>query len=86
MRDFPVVSLTLATLRLAELGFFGFAMIRRVTTPFLCGEVSRSGDLDFSCFFGTLFARIDWLIVRNEVGEAWKERLCFISEAAKLGC
>jgi len=50
------------------------AMMRRVTTPLRCGLVIRSGDLDFSCFFGILFARIDWLMVRGAIGVAWKDR------------
>lgn len=68
------MSFTRATFRLAELGFLGVAMMRRVTTPLRCGLVIRSGDLDFSCFFGTLFARIDWLMVRGAIGVAWKDR------------
>jgi hypothetical protein len=74
IRDFPVDNFTRATFRLAELGFLGVAMMRRVTTPLRCGEVSSSGDLDFTCFLGTLFARIDWFMVRSAAGVAWKER------------
>lgn len=78
MRDFPVVSLTRATFRLAELGFLGFAMMSWVTTPFLWGHPSNKGDLTLFCFLGILFALIDWFIVRNAVAEAWKERFCRI--------
>ena len=67
MRDFPVVSFTRATFRLAELGFLGLAIIRRVTTPLRCGLVSRSGDFDLTCFLGTRRARMDWLTVRKVV-------------------
>lgn len=70
MQDFPVVSLTRATFRLAELGFLGVAMIRRVTTPLRWGETSSKGDFDWTCFLGILFARIDWFIVRMVVGVA----------------
>ena len=71
-----MVSFTRATFRLAELGFLGLAMMRPVTTPLRCGLVIRRGDLDFSCFLGILFARIDWLIVREAIGVTWNERAC----------
>jgi hypothetical protein len=69
------VSFTRATFRLAELGFFGLAIISCVTTPFRCGQFSNSGDLTFPCFLGMRFARMDWLMVLNAMEEAWKDRL-----------
>ena len=77
------MSFTRATFRLAELGFFGLAIISCVTTPFRCGQASSNGDLTLPCFFGTLFARMDWLIVLNVVGETWKERLESKDDEAK---
>lgn len=41
----PFESLTRAAFLLAELGFLGFKIITRRTTPFLKGQPSRSGDL-----------------------------------------
>lgn len=49
-------------------------MIRRVTTPLRWGHVSSRGDFDLTCFLETLFARMDWFMVRSAVGVAWKER------------
>ena len=44
MIEFPLVNLTRATFRLAELGFFGFMMKIWVQTPFFWGQMSRRGD------------------------------------------
>jgi hypothetical protein len=42
------VSLTRATLRSAEFGFFGVAVNTRKQTPRRCGHEIKSGDLDFT--------------------------------------
>lgn len=70
----PFVNLTRATLRLAELGFFGFAMKIWLMTPLRCGLVSRSGALDRFFFFCTFLVRMRWFSVMREGGEAWKAR------------
>jgi hypothetical protein len=57
MSDLPVDSLTRATLRLAEFGFFGLAMNICEQTPLRCGLVLSRGDLDFSIFC-SFFRRI----------------------------
>ena len=41
----PLVNLTLATLRIAELGFLGVVVYTLVQTPLLCGQESNAGDL-----------------------------------------
>jgi len=51
---FPFDNLTLAILRLAELGFLGFVIIKRVQTPFRWGQTSSKGDFIFSTFLGLL--------------------------------
>ncbi|GGH34608.1 hypothetical protein GCM10011364_00550 [Mangrovimonas yunxiaonensis] len=43
----PFVNLTLATLRIAEFGFFGVVVYTRVQTPRLCGHESKAADLLF---------------------------------------
>jgi hypothetical protein len=43
----PFVNLTRATLRIAELGFFGVVVYTRVQTPRLCGQEFRAADLLF---------------------------------------
>src|SRR5262249_5203171 len=43
----PFVSLTLATLRRAELGLRGVIVYTRVHTPRFCGELSSAPDFDF---------------------------------------
>jgi hypothetical protein len=45
----PVVNLTLATLRKAELGFFGVIVRTCKHTPRLCGQAFKAGDLLFLC-------------------------------------
>lgn len=81
MRDLPVDSLTLATFRLAELGFLGVLMSRRVTTPFFCGQASSRGERTFADFFGVRLARMDWLMVRCAAGVGWKDRCCCCARA-----
>jgi hypothetical protein len=70
-RTLPDVSLTRATLRLAELGFFGFAMNTCMTMPFRWGLLSRRGALD-KAFFGGRLQRIAWLSVLSTGAEEWK--------------
>ena len=41
----PLESLTRATFRTAEFGFFGFIVKTREQTPFFCGQFWRSGEL-----------------------------------------
>ena len=69
----PLLSLTRATLRLAELGFFGFAMKMLLTTPLFCGLLCSSGDVGIFLRF-LCFRRVDWLSVTNAGGEAWNAR------------
>jgi hypothetical protein len=45
------VSLTLATLRMAEFGFFGVVVKTRVHTPLFWGHLSKAGDFPLY-FFG----------------------------------
>ncbi|AHJ27398.1 hypothetical protein NSP_10560 [Nodularia spumigena CCY9414] len=47
MTSNPDVSLTLATLRRAELGFLGVVVYTLVQTPRRCGHCFRAGDLVF---------------------------------------
>src|SRR5580704_13120470 len=58
----PFVSRTLATLRMAELGFFGVRVMTWMQTPRRKGEFSKAGDLDL---YLTLVRplRTNWLIV-----------------------
>jgi hypothetical protein len=70
---FPVVSLTLAAFRLAELGFLGFMMMTCETTPLRCGFCTKSGERTF-LVSGLGFLRTAWFSVPNDVAEAWKER------------
>ena len=46
----PLVSLTRATLRRAEFGFFGVVVYTRVHTPRRCGEPLSAGVLPFLGF------------------------------------
>ena len=43
----PLVSRTRATLRSAELGFFGVVVYTRMQTPRFCGLPPMAGVLDF---------------------------------------
>jgi hypothetical protein len=56
MTVLPVLSLTLATLRFEELGFFGAMVNTCEQTPLRCGELLSNGDFDKSDFlsFGGL--------------------------------
>ena len=68
-----MVSLTRAILRLAELGFLGFAMTTWLMTPFLCVLPSRSGDLEaFPRFL--YFLRVAWFSVAAAGSVGWKAR------------
>src|SRR5438132_1298217 len=58
----PEVSRTRATLRSAELGFFGVVVKTRVHTPRRCGEPLRAGVLVFSAFDSRPL-RTSWAIV-----------------------
>jgi hypothetical protein len=40
-----LVKRTLATLRIAEFGFFGVVVYTRTQTPRLCGQESKAADL-----------------------------------------
>lgn len=80
----PVVSLTFATLRLAELGFFGFAMKIWLTTPFFCVFPSSSGDLDALIFLGAL-RRVAWFKVAEAGRDGWNARDRGKAGRARLG-
>ena len=58
----PLVSRTRATLRNAELGFFGVVVYTRVQTPRRCGHDFNAGAVDLVTFFLRPL-RINWLIV-----------------------
>jgi hypothetical protein len=45
MTSKPLVRRTLATLRKAELGFFGVVVYTRVHTPRFCGHAAKAGTL-----------------------------------------
>ena len=60
-----LVSLTRATLRMAEFGFLGVVVNTRVQTPRFCGQESRAGDL-LLYFLGVRPFRTSWLTVGNE--------------------
>jgi hypothetical protein len=53
----PLVSLTLAILRRAELGFLGVVVFTCVQTPLRCGQLFNAGDFVF-----TVAARRSWRI------------------------
>ena len=46
MTSYPLVSRTLATLRMAELGFLGVRVMTWMQTPRRKGELFNAGDLD----------------------------------------
>ena len=60
---FPLLSLTLATLRSPELGFFGFVIPTRTQTPFSSGWSFMAGDVGFRARCSTLHPRRTWLYV-----------------------
>ena len=62
MTSKPFVRRTLATLRRAELGFFGVLVITCRQTPRRCGQFASAGDLDLSAF-GRRPCRTSWLMV-----------------------
>jgi hypothetical protein len=60
--SYPLVSLTRATLRNAEFGFFGVVVYTRVQTPRFWGLASSAGALRFFSTFSRP-RRTSWLIV-----------------------
>src|SRR3954466_8216132 len=75
----PFVSLTRATLRSAEFGFFGVVVYTRVQTPRFCGLFRIAGDLLlFSSVWRPL--RTSWLIVGIRVQNLERRK-----NAAKAG-
>src|SRR5690242_11425472 len=62
----PVVSRTRATLRNAELGFFGVCVKTRVQTPRRCGEPFSAGVFVFSALVSRPL-RTSWAIVGTRV-------------------
>jgi hypothetical protein len=60
--SYPLVKRTLATLRSAELGFFGVRVITCTQTPRRWGQSVRAGDFDFTAIFLRPFLT-SWLIV-----------------------
>lgn len=58
----PLISLTRATLRRAELGFLGVVVYTLVQTPRFCGHSFKAGAVDF-LVISSLPLRISWLIV-----------------------
>lgn len=65
MTSKPFVRRTFATLRSAELGFFGVRVITCVQTPRRKGQLVRAGDLDFTLIFLRPFLT-SWLMVGIE--------------------
>jgi hypothetical protein len=53
---------TLATLRNAELGFFGVVVYTLVQTPRFCGQHFKAGAVDLSLLL-SLPMRINWFMV-----------------------
>jgi hypothetical protein len=51
----PLVNLTRAILRKAELGFLGVIVRTCTQTPLLWGQDFRAGDLDFLCLLDLPF-------------------------------
>src|SRR5437667_3662385 len=62
MTSYPLVSRTLATLRMAELGFLGVRVMTWRQTPRRNGAFSKAGDLDLRFNLFRPF-RPSWLIV-----------------------
>src|SRR5512144_3215849 len=58
----PLLSRTRATLRSAELGFFGVVVYTRTQTPRFCGHDCNAGDFVFLCLAERPL-RISWLMV-----------------------
>src|SRR5213083_1234168 len=58
----PFVSRTRATLRSAELGFFGVVVYTRVHTPRFCGQLLSAGEAVLARIFDRPFLT-SWLIV-----------------------
>src|SRR5678815_2016732 len=58
----PFVRRTRATLRSAELGFFGVVVYTRVHTPRFCGQLLRAGEAVLARIFDRPFLT-SWLIV-----------------------
>src|SRR5437667_3090397 len=58
----PVVRRTRATLRSAELGFFGVCVNTRVQTPRRCGEPLSAGVFDFSVVFERPLRTSCWMV------------------------
>src|SRR5579884_489738 len=62
MTSYPLVRRTLATLRMAELGFLGVRVMTWMHTPRRKGATSSAGDFDLRFNFERPF-RTSWLIV-----------------------
>jgi hypothetical protein len=60
------VNRTLATFRIAELGFFGVVVNTRVQTPLFWGHLSKAGDFPFA-FLTFLPFLTSWLTVGNKL-------------------
>jgi len=62
----PFVSLTLATLRKAEFGFFGVVVYTRTHTPRFCGDPFKAGVVALLLIF-LRPCRTNWLMVGIEI-------------------
>src|SRR5690348_14705689 len=62
MTSKPLVRRTLATLRIAEFGFFGVVVYTRVHTPRRCGQFCSAGEA-LLYVFGLRGLRTNWLTV-----------------------
>jgi hypothetical protein len=75
---FPVLSLTLATLRFAEFGFLGFMTKIWEQTALRWGQLLSKGDLENSDFrFLGGLRRMLWLSVRESEDEEWNKQEVF---------
>ena len=70
----PELNLTLANLRSAEFGFFGFMVPTRRHTPFISGRFLSAGDVPRRAFCGFRQPLRTWLRVVRRGGEVLNGR------------
>src|ERR1700745_66553 len=73
MTSKPLVRRTLATLRSAELGFFGVVVYTRVQPPRFCGDCCSAGTF-LRDFCTTRGLAISWLIVGMSAFTLYRSR------------
>ena len=62
MTSYPFTRRTLATLRRAELGFFGVVVYTLVQTPRRCGQLVSATDLLLYCAFSRPLRMSCWMV------------------------